>query len=661
MLTKEKAKEALDELLQANRGSKAQHDSYWTLAMVYDHGPQWAYARRSQGNLILRRLRHIVDPQRTNLRVSMNMIHQNTQRIAAGTNPQRIRAESLIKGEASGNIQFANSCDALLQTHINDIHGLKVLRHANRNRATLGTGIVRRTMSPKGKSIPARKKGKHMVAWRTNSLRWESIFPWEIMRDPVATTTDPGENESIYCHYKPRSTDWVKRHFGITVKSDTTLGQLYSTQHQMQAATNWRVAPAMSQSKKKGVMVYETYFKDPEMENPWPWVLFAVGYTANTHRELDVVHFGPSSFYGLPFHHTVYDPLIQVPWGAGIPHLLMASQDITNVAFTWLVRIMQEGSGKWMFEEGTIIGDPKKVFSNRLDEVIQIRRNPGLRELMQPQRVDPPRINPAATQLLNNTPQWMKDQLNLADVQFGKSSKRGEAGKALELKLDAAEIPVEDVRRADELIYNELLFGTLVDVMRHYRLDQMRQLLGGMIPDEQIRAIKREDPTKVLSGISVSPATLRPRTPTQTKDEFITMAEAQIIDAEAAQWEMLLQGNVRVNTPMAEAYHKQMAEVAQMKAGQQIEVDIGDEHHWHIKTVKHVTNSQEYSAISPDARDALRKHLVAHMVAEQDVLNFGMAPEPTETMQQGSPPAEAMAGAAGIAGEQVPAAITAVA
>lgn len=657
MLSQTQAKEKLADLLASTKASKAHYDAYFSLAMIYDHGPQWGYARRNAAGVgSIRRLRHVVDPNRRDLRVAMNMIHQHTTRIISGTSPQRIRANSLVRGKASGNIELANAYDALLQAHLRQIKGLKRARHANRNRGTLGTGIIRRTLAPKGKSSFLRKKGKKTLAWRTNAAGWESVFPWEILRDPVATTTDPGTDEAIYCHYKPRSVEWIMRHFGKDVETETTLGQLYSSQKQMQAATGWRLAPSLSQSKAKGVMVYEAYFRDEEMGEPWPHVMYAIGYAHNTTTEFEVVHFGRNQFYGLPFHHYVYDPLIQVPWGAGVPHLLMAGQDITNISFTWLIRIMQEGSGKWMIENGTV-ENPAKALNSRLDEplIVQPRRTNWT---MEPKRVAPPQINPAATQLLASTPQWMKDQLNLSDVQFGKSSKRGEAGKALEIKLDAAEVPLEDVRRGDELVHNELMMGTLVDVVKHYRLDQLRELLGGSIPDHQIRALKHEDPAKVLADVQVTPATLRPRTPTQITDEFIRMANAKIIDPQQAQWEMLLQGNIRVNTEMAEAYHKQMSEVAQMKAGIPVSIPkMGDEHVWHIKTCRHVINSQEYSAMSDEAQDALDDHLWGHMQAERDLMTFGQEPLEGNDMQSASPPAEAVSAAAGIAGQQIPAAI----
>ena len=346
----------------------------------------------------------------------------------------------------------------------------------------------------------------------------------------------------------------------------------------------------------------------------------------------------------------------------------MAGQDITNVAYTWMVRAMQEGGGKWIVEKSTV-PDIKKSLNNRLDEPLIWQRNTNLNSTA-PTRSAPPAMNSALTELIRLTPEWMKEQLNLSDVQFGKSSKRGEAGKALQLKVDVAEIPLDKIRLSDELVYNDLMTGTLIDGIKHSRLDQLRNLLGGEIPDDTIRAIKRSNPSQTLTKVMITPATLRPRTQTQTKEEFITLANAQLIEPLDAQWEMLIQGRITINTPMANAYHKQRYEIAAMKGGTVMDVDIGDEHQWHIKTLRHVINSQEHLAMDEKVQDQLRQHLVQHMEAIQQLAIFESgAAQLQEQNAQGqssqgqlpSPPAGAVAGAAQIAGQGAPAPIEAVA
>ena len=624
-------------------------ETFWTLAIMYDSGKQWGYATTKHGRQHIRRLQNIVDPARSDVRVTMNTIHKDVRRITATLKPKRLKASSSAIGGSPLSHVIAATCDQLLDEWGNQIGALTLLRDKTLPQCVLGSAIIRRTITTIGKSrdlfIDGRDKKLPPLNVRTFRYGWSLCYPWEILRDASANSIRFDRDEEFIAHFKPRTTAWIKRTFGVDIETETTMGDLNRFQHQIfRAGGNGGAHTGNSQDK--GVLVYEAYFKDPskivhpdERKN-WAHVLFAWEDPKAAESEIKPIRFGPNPYYGQPFHMFTYDTQVQGPWARGIPHLQMQGQDLVNIAWTWSLRMMQQGSGKLMFEDGTV-EKANRQFNNRLDQPITWKRLTN--NTSAPTRLQPPQPNPLGMDVLSRTPGWMDEALNLTDVQRGVTSKRGESGEAVKLKLSEANVPLEDQRADDDMVLQDLLFSTLVDLTnpKLVRPDQLRELLGPGVPDEHLNMLLRNPIQEAIKTVNIHPTTLRWKTPAEHRDEITTLSERQIIPPEQAQWEMDKRG-VSVNTLLSQARRKQTTELQLMIEGGEAPVSIGDAHVFHIRTTDEFINSEHWFLLEQDVKDSILEHRINHKKAsilEQQMDALGQQAIAPGAGPEGSPPA----------------------
>jgi len=630
MLTQEEALERLRRLRKSAMANRAYYDAWWTLAKVYDHGAQWGYINRSVRGTVVRNLRAVTDPRRTDLRVTVNRIHADVTKLVAATMPERIKYDLLQRSVKYKSISITGKL--ALDRHLEEIRALDVLREKDWARYVMGTGIVRRTLAQKGKAARVRDD----LSIRNFRPGLATIFPHEIIRDPAANTLRPHENEVIYVHEKPRTTNWVARNFGVHIKTDATLGRLLEFQRQLQSAGAHGVDRGALDSREKAVIVYEAYYQDPDHERDWPWVLYGVLNPSDKSGMIEPLKPGliPNPFFGLPFHHFHYDVEIQAPWARGVPHVLMQGQDIFNIGMTWMVRMMQEGSGKWRVQKGTMSStEATRMLNNRNSEPLWWTKNVPTDSA--PDRAPPPTINPAAADMINTMPDLMKSQVNLTDVQFGQSSKRGESAAALATKLAAANEPLEMIRRNDDLEIERLLYGMYVDLTNptRARLDQFRKLVGPDIADSRIRELVRVPPTEAISSVKVHPSTTRPQTPADVRAGIVALHSAQVFGDEPSsvrvRWEAMLRGQP-VDTEMKRNYDKQLIEIAMLVAGEDVRVNMSDNHDYHIRTVDGYVGQPAALALEGEQLQYLEGHRAEHLQAQ-------FAETEASAIQQGPP------------------------
>lgn len=630
MLTVEQAIERFKEVRKAYDTQRRVMEAYWTLAILYDQGKQWGYTTSEYGTLVTKRLRNIIDPQRDDVRVTFNKIHENVNRLCAAMRPHQLASRCKPATGGTRDITIAETCNRLLERWAQFSGALDVLREKELPRTVLGTAIIRRTLNQKAST----KDGL-----RNYNIGWSLVYPWEIVRDPAATSARPDRDEDIIAHEKPRSVEWVKRTYGEDVETTSTVGQLYEFQSQIFNASGLGTQGQLEQSAAKGVMVSECYFQDADEPNDWPWMLTCYSDPKQDKEKFTPLFFGKSPFHGLPLHFFTYDQGICAPWGRGMPHLVMGAQDIINLSWTWLLRVMQAGAGKWAFEEGTI-EQPSRMLNNRIDQPIIWKRNPTYPSVSTaPTRIAGPQIPPALTESLGMAPAWMQDALNLADVQRGVSSRRGESGSALQIKLDAAGMPIEDLRRSDELVLQDLLYATLVDVTSPgiMRMDTARAMAGRAVSDESLLELMRGNVSESVSAVQVLPATLRPKTPSESRETLVSLATAQIISPEQAQWEMEKHGTT-VNSLLSANRHKQMTEIEMLRNGQEAPVSMPDHHGYHILAIDEFVGSTEWHLLSPEIQDAILQHYADHQQANM----VKQAQAQGEQIQRASPSGEAV-------------------
>lgn len=642
-LDAETAMEKLQRLIASSWVTASYDNAYWMLAIMYEKGQQWASVNNVTGQMNVAYLRNLTDPQRRDVRVTMNKIGELVRQVYAEINPPSFRGTKY--NPASGSVDdrlIAGLSSRLMKQHIKDIHGLKVYRDVNRARTVLGTCGLRRTLTLRGQRIFGSIEDGNIMQRpvKEYSIGWARTYPWEFLRDPAAVSLDIEEEENIICHYKPRTVQWVRDNFrGVEIKTESTMGRLMTFNRQVRAASGMVGNSRVANSREPAVMVYECYFKDG---NGWPDMLYAFGDPLGGDKQLKKIVFLPNPFFGIPFHFFHYErSSIQMPWARGIPHLLMASQDITNLAWTWLLRTMQAGAGKWIVERGTV-ERPQRALKNRIDEFIEF--NPGgannPAQAKAPTFIGGAQPSESAMQVIARTPEGMANALNLSPVQRGITSKRGESGPAIAAKLQQAGVPLDDLRRDDELELEKLFQATLYDMTnkKWIRQDIVRSLLGKDVPRTQVSLMVRKGTQQAVGSVTMHPSTLRPRTNAEVKEDFMSLVDRGVVDAQDAQWELNLQSGINTNTGMSRSMDKQMDEISRMEAGADVHPAIADHHNYHIRAIMEYVDSPQWHNQSQSVRDRINTHFVEHKAAELQISQLNALG--AENAQEQGPPAQ---------------------
>jgi hypothetical protein len=655
MLDTKTAIEKLTEYRKAYQSTRAVHDTRWTLSIALDAGQHWCYPTTQGGQTALKMLRPITDPNRDDVRATHNLIHKHVNQFIDGTSPVKVTPYCDPRSGASDDRIAAELSRNILDNWMQESGGLSILREKEQIRYVLGTAIVRRWMSAKGMI------GKQQPSIRDFTYGWAHVYPWEVIRDPAATSMRPDRDEEFFAQEKPRTVAWVQRNFGVKIETQTTLGKLLDYQHQVHAASGMG-GVSLSDSKTPAVLVYEACFQDPDMEKPWPWMLLGFrdpGQSGDDIIPLMPQGLIPNPFRGLPWSLFPCDSTIQAMWGFGIPIALRETQDIINMVWSTALRYHIMAQGKWLIEEGTV-EKGNRGLSNRIDEPIYWKRTGTPSPQLAPSRIMPPQMNPVTSDLLVMAPASMMDQLNTSEVLRGISSKRGESGEAIDAKLKAASSPVERIRRDDDLTYQELLYNTLADLTNpeRFTIDTARRYLGPDVPDEQAYMLLRKPVTEAVKSITLIAGEVHPKTPVEHEQGVILLAQNQLLEKDEAQW-LLIQRGIDVNPLKSGAYNDQMNEVEQMKSGQDVQISPGEEHQYHIYALKLVINKSTWHTVPPDVQGRILTHLAMHkhgiiVDAQMDAMaQTQAAPQPTQQPSPTSTASEALAGSN--AGSMVPA------
>ena len=643
-LSQTQALEELKTVVKSAASTAAFDNAYWTMAILYNGGTQWGFVNRDGGQLQTRYLRNVTDPLRTDVRVTMNEIGKLTDKIRSEINPATISASYDAISGGADEMVISDLGGRMMKQHLLDIDALRTWRDANRARCILGTCGIRRTLALKNPRMGFQKGGKAAMGLRDYTIGWSQTFPWEYIRDPSSVSLWPAKDEHIVVHFKPRTVKWIKQHFpDVEIKDATPMGKLMDFYRSIRAASGLVGSARTADSKAPGLMFYEAHFKEG---NEWNAVLYAYGEPEASGTTIKPAGFFPNPFYGLPHHFIHYDHPIQMPWGRGIPHILAQAQNLHNLGWTWILRSAQTSGGKWIIEKGTL-EKPGRVLSNRMDEpIIWDRAGSGNNNAKEPHLAQGAAPSPAAMQLVSSVPTWMRDALNLSEVQSGITSKRGESSAAIRAKLEQAGVPLDDLRREDELVLEGLLLATLYDLTnpKWVRLDGVQALVGADVPREHVRTLVRFGTRKAIGSATVHPMMLRPRTKDQTRETFTGMVETGVIQAFDAVWEMYKQNKVVVNTAMANAIRKQLSELSRMVSGEDVEPAALDHHDYHVRALREYADRPEWHNFPKAVRDRIMDHWIGHLEAAQALAQIeamGLGPQAPDqgSTGQGSPPA----------------------
>ena len=659
MIGSEQAIHDLTEIRDANQAGRHWWDAFWVTQTMYDCGTQWASVSEHSGNLAVRYLRTAMKPWSNKLRITINLIHPELALLTSKCSPRQIAVSCVGSGQRTTT--FIRTCDKLMAGILQRVEPEDHYSRANNIAHVLGTGLMREVISANGPMRPV-DAGKQRIHVGRRKVGLASLHPWEILRDASAKTLRFDRDEEIVAHVKPRSTKWIRRNYGVQINTETKMGELLDFQDELVAARGSSGNSQLARdSKSLGVLWYESFQQDPASGREWPTMF--VGYSdpaKDKNRILPVPGFGrggvvPNPFSHLPIFALHYDDKgIEMPWGRVMPWALMQHQDLSNISISWMARMLRQGGGKWIVEKRSV-EKPEEAFNDDPLKIITWVRHGQYAQA--PHRDPGPQVPEAAVRLSERAPQWLRESLNVADVSRGDAGKRGLSNPAIESLLSEANSTLDERITKSEGTLARMMKCLLLDTIRLSTLDDLRELIGESTPDEHIRELKRPGAEKKLLRVKVHPTTLRPKTRVQTREEFVSLVDSQVLDARTAIREMMVQSGIILDSRMRNSFDKQAAEIDSMIAGQPVRVEIADDHGAHREFLSIFTDSPKSLDLDESVQEALQKHYAEHMTTEiakgqaqsmnpmESAGNMGSQPSPAAQPQPMQIPSEAVASA----------------
>lgn len=629
-LTAEKAMKRQNELLNSSSAARAAYEAYCGLCLAYAYGSQWAdlntIAQRSGHSL--QQLRTIIDANRTDVRVTMNLIRGRITKLNSRLAPKAIRAQAVAASRAINDQVAALVADSRLQLHLKGVGALRKLKKMSLWRLVLGSAVIRRCMwngppvvarDPDG--TPRRNARGRRATLPTVQHAWDVTPPYEYIRDPSAYSVD-FEGEDCIGQEKPRSVAWLQRNFGIKPKEleeTAKMGELLEFQRFLYRATGQTLDYGWQDSQVPAVMVGEWLHRDDEsdVQGRWPWFSMTYRNTAGKTGEargLKPLHFGPSPYHNLPMHHFWYEEELLCPWGKGVPALTIQAQDMGNLALTGLLRrLLAHSSTKYLIEQESLVDDISVALGTSPWRPIVYKRG-----FNKPDRLKSSPLDPAMMAIIDQCPDWLDRLLNMAPIQFGfAAGKHGEAGKAYEIRRDQADTPLNSINDDDELTLNELLTGSLFDLVRNEKVESLYELLSHEFTLEQLLALKNQDVGRTLVGIEVVPDSLRPKTPEEHRQETAFAIKMQMTDPVSARRSLLIRGGETIDEREARAYRQQLGEIQTILGGGYVAVALRQHHDMHMYTVGLETESMRWNHYTPQQQNDLMAHSWEHQQAKE--------------------------------------------
>ena len=668
------ARKKAESLLLSARSSRVFWDSIDALSLCYASGKQWAYISSSGSGRALQRLKEVIDPGKEDIRVTLDRTSKLIRRTVAGLKPRP-------KGFAAQVVPVAHLAEALnakqvydevLAKTIRETSGLGVYRTAQLPRVVLGTAYIRRTIRRRGRSmtLPAEVQPQRGQKLELRDLRcgWEVLPPWEVIRDPAARALHIEDWESIFGVEKPWSLREVRREFpqakeyddrGVSgeISTHATFGELMAFESEIARVSGRNIGRHAADSKEPALVVYEFLLRDDQEPGDWAWQYIA-GFdphnrgSSEGHGFLKTLHFGRNPHWGSFLHAYHYESQVNTPRARGLPLCEKQLQDITNVAWSQMARVLYDAAhDRWIIQEGTV-DKPEEALIDRLDAplVVKVPVTADQRFHM-PERSRPGEVSPVVAQMLSGLDEEMKDAASLAPIQFGQMVRRGQSGEAYEVVAEQAESVMDDLRQDDEIETGRLFMGTLMDTCRLLRMrpDRAMAILKGLFPVEQIALAIDADPERFIESVGMRPDPLRNRSPGQIKDEFTQALGNQLLDPENARWQIMVQADIAMDSGVATARRKQLFEIQQILAGKEPEANAYEDHQTAMRVLREeVFNSDMWYRLNERQKDTFEAHFTQHMKFMLDFAQWGEASMRAQAPQMGSPPAQQETPLAGV-------------
>lgn len=655
-----------ERLLLSARASRVFWDSIDALSLCYASGRQWAHVTSSGSGRALKRLKEIIDPEKEDIRVTLDRTSRLVRRTVAGLKPRKFAAHVMPIPHMAEALNAKQVYDEVLSKTIRETHGLGVYRLTQLPRVVLGTAYIRRTIRKRGRTmtLPAEMQPERGQKLELRDLRcgWELTMPWEVIRDPAARALDIEDWESIVGIEKPWSLREVRREFpnareydesgtSSDISSKTTFGELMAFESEIARVSGRPMGRHAADSKEPALIVYEFLLRDDEEPEDWSWQYIA-GYDPHHRGDnegkgfLKTLHFGRNPHWGSSLHAYHYESQVNTPRARSLPLCVKQLQDITNVSWSQVARVLWDAAhGRWLIQEGTV-EKPEEALIDRLDSplIYKAPQTPGA-PFHKPERAKPGEASPVATQMVAALGDEMKDAANLAPIQFGEMVRRGQSGEAYERVAEQAESVMDDLRQDDELETGKLFMGTLMDTCRLLRMrpDKAIAMLHRAFPIEQIASALDADPRQFIESVGMRPDPLRNRSPGQIKDEFTQALGNQLLEPENARWEIMVQADIAMDSGIAIARRKQLFEIQQILAGERPEANAYEDHQTAMRVLREeVFSANLWYRLDEKRKKLFEEHFTQHMTYMLDFARWGevaMQGPGAQAPAMGSPPA----------------------
>ena len=620
--------ERAKEVLGASHAWRAAHEALCGVHMANTYGSGWAKRGTGQrGGAAVRRLKPRANMDTADIRVSLNKVREKVQEIESRIKPRLINLRVEPATNTRDDQIVAKVSRRRMDLYLADKIPLRHLRRAVEWMVVLGSVIVRRTIARKGpetrlyrlgdegKPEVRRDENHRMMTIRDFTVRWQVSPPHEFCRDPALAHDVNFEGEDCIGHEKACTVDELYRTWGVKVKTEMTMGRLMGYNSLLHKWTHGAGGQQLSTEKnlRPAVMLSDWWFRDDRGPE---WSKYMVAYrdtASETDPTLRPIHIGPNPYYSLPLHHLTYTVIPGCAWAMGIPARLHHHQIAYDVAFTmWMRAIMTLSGNQIIVNTDALVDKLEDVLDRRLDHVYRIRGNFDASKAIS--RMQTPQIDQNVMAVMQMAPQWFDDATLTSPVMRGQTSKRGEAGAAVTAKVEQAETPLATITDEAELVTDDLLMGTAVDVGRSERIGELKEMFGEELDPRELAIYRSafKSKRKPIGGVFVTRDSIRPRHPRESRQELQEAIQAGMIDAQVARWAHGIRTGDWMDPSEGDAYRKQTQEIQAMLAGRAPSFATGQNHPLHMKVIDNFTEDPVWDLLTEEQRDRIQDHREEH-------------------------------------------------
>ena len=402
----------VQDLVQEAQSSQLRNIAFWAIQLAYARGQQWRRAQTTTtGTVTNRYLKEVINPDRKDVRVSLNLIEGDITKADSRLTANEIPFDVLPSNSAASTARVSSAVgEEYLRQQALHLALLPKYQWCSFMRTILGSHLLKLVF----------RTGKDGNRWYDIA----AIDPWQITLDPTNRSPDIANCHEFVMHTYAAPADLIAEQYKIDLKPLATMGQLMQAEEMLsRVAQLERPHAGRYQSKRKGILIHELC----TASRPGVYDQLAIigcGLGDKTQRiDRKVLWAGPNPFAGLPFMKLDMFWRDSSPWSKGVPGRSISAQDIFNLSLTNMVRYLVHASWvRWLVPRESMHRDQiKKLQGNVMNNVIEY--SAALSGNLKPELARPPDLPTMANNFVASVPAMARRQIGLEDVGYGVTSK----------------------------------------------------------------------------------------------------------------------------------------------------------------------------------------------------------------------------------------------